>query len=51
MSGQASLLSRCFIILEMMSAAGTDELEYLGIAIIGKKNAVNGLTRHCEMIH
>lgn len=36
--------------LEMMSTANTDDLEYLGIAIIGKKNAVNRLTKHCEMI-
>lgn len=37
--------------LEMMSTANTDDLEYLGIAIIGKKNPVNKLTKHCEMIH
>lgn len=37
--------------LEMMSVANTDDLEYLGIAIIGKKNPVNKLTKHCEMIH
>lgn len=37
--------------LAMMSAAQTDDLEYLGIAIIGKKNPVNKLTKHCEMIH
>lgn len=36
--------------LEMMSAAGTEELEYLGIAIIGRKNPVNKLTKHCQMI-
>ena len=36
--------------LEMMSSANTDELEYLGIAIIGKKNPVNKLTKHCDMI-
>ena len=36
--------------LEMMSTANTDELEYLGIAIVGKKNPVNKLTKHCEMI-
>lgn len=36
--------------LEMMSVANTDELEYLGIAIIGKKNPVNKLTKYCEMI-
>lgn len=34
----------------MMSVANTEDLEYLGIAIIGKKNAVNRLTKHCDMI-
>lgn len=37
--------------MDMMSTASTDELEYLGIAVIGKKNPVNKLTKHCEMIH
>lgn len=36
--------------LEMMSTAKVEDLEYLGIAIIGKKNAVNRLTKHLEMI-
>lgn len=36
--------------LDMMSVANTEDLEYLGIAIIGKKNAVNRLTKHCDMI-
>lgn len=36
--------------LDMMSAAPTDELEHLGIAIIGRKNAVNRMTKHCGMI-
>lgn len=37
--------------LAMMSTANTDELEYLGIAVIGKKNPISKLTKHCEMIH
>ncbi|MBR1382343.1 MAG: DUF2000 domain-containing protein [Ruminococcus sp.] len=36
--------------IEMMRSAEPDEIEYLGIAIIGKKNAVNRLTKHCQMI-
>lgn len=36
--------------LDMMLQESTGNLEYLGIAIIGKKNGVNRLTKHCEMI-
>ncbi len=36
--------------IEMMKSIKTDDIDYLGIAIIGKKNAVNRLTKHCEMI-
>ena len=36
--------------LQMMEAAHEEDIEYLGVAIIGKKNAVNRLTKHCEMI-
>ncbi len=36
--------------IEMMKSVKTDDIDYLGIAIVGKKNAVNRLTKHCEMI-
>lgn len=34
----------------MMKTASEGDIEYLGIAVIGKKNAVNRLTKHCDMI-
>lgn len=36
--------------LAMMSKTGGDDLRYLGIAVIGSKNAVSKLTRDCEMM-
>ena len=36
--------------IDMMSVINTNDIDYLGIAIVGKKNAVNRLTKHCEMI-
>lgn len=33
-----------------MKTSPEDSIEYLGIAVIGKKNAVNRLTKHCGMI-
>ena len=36
--------------LDAMKTAAGDEIEYLGMAVIGKKNAVNRLTKHCEMM-
>lgn len=36
--------------LHTMTMIKTDDINYLGIAIIGKKNAVNRITKHCEMI-
>lgn len=36
--------------LHTMTAIREDDINYLGIAIIGKKNAVNRITKHCEMI-
>lgn len=36
--------------LHTMTTIKTDDINYLGIAIIGKKNAVNRITKHCEMI-
>ena len=36
--------------LEMMSRISGDHLHYLGIAVIGSKNAVSKLTKDCEMM-
>lgn len=36
--------------INMMKEVDTESIEYLGIAVIGRKNAVNRLTKHCEMI-
>ncbi len=36
--------------IAMMKETPEASLEYLGIAVIGKKNAVNRLTKHCAMI-
>jgi hypothetical protein len=35
--------------LEMTSMIPADRLRYLGIAIIGSKNAVSKLTKHCDI--
>lgn len=36
--------------LQTMTTVKEEDINYLGIAIIGKKNAVNRITKHCEMI-
>lgn len=36
--------------LDMMSGIHTDDLHYLGIAIIGSKSAVGKLTKDCDMM-
>lgn len=36
--------------LEMMAQISGDDLHYLGIAVIGSKNAVSKLTKDCDMM-
>ena len=36
--------------LDMMSGISEENLHYLGIAVIGSKNAVSKLTKSCEMM-
>lgn len=37
-------------LLETMTTVPEDNINYLGIAIIGKKNPISKMTKHCEMI-